>query len=77
MMTKQELLYKMQRRTYKEGDNLFEKGKKIDRMVLIQSGIVELSVPYDRRAFTKTKDGEDNSNEFIIERLASGAIINH
>ena len=48
--TKQELLFNMQRKTYKAGQLIFEAGKIVDRMVIIQSGIVELRVPYDRRA---------------------------
>lgn len=49
MITKQELLYNMVRCTYDEGSHLFMQGQEIDRMIIIQSGVVELSIPYDKR----------------------------
>ena len=50
MITKQELLFNMERRTYNAGDQIFKKPDIIDRLIVIQSGIVELSIPYDKRA---------------------------
>lgn len=70
MITKQEILCNMERRTYNQGDYLYGTGEKniIDRMIVIQSGVVQLSVPYDKR-----RPDED----FVIERLTTGAILNH
>lgn len=67
MITKQELLYNMERKTYTQGSFIFEQGHVIDRMIIIQSGVVQLSIPYDKRC----------KEEFVIERLTSGAILNH
>ena len=47
--TKQELLFNMERKTYQQGQHIFQKGDEVDRLTVIQSGIVELSVPYDNR----------------------------
>ena len=58
----------MERRTYNEGDSIFEAEAEIDRMIVIQSGVVQLSVSYDKRR------PDDN---FVIERLTTGAILNH
>ena len=66
--TKQELLFNMERKTYQQGQHIFQKGDEVDRLTVIQSGIVELSVPYDNRL---------RDEEFVIERLISGAILNH
>lgn len=68
MITKQELLYGMVRNKYEEGQHLFQQGHEIDRMIIIQSGVVELSIAYDKRV---------PNEEFIIERLGAGAILNH
>jgi len=67
-ITKQELLYSMERRTYRAGTKIFKEKQTIDRLILIQSGIVELSVNYDKRR---------KYESFIIERLTTGAILNH
>ena len=40
----------------------------IDRLIVIQSGVVQISVPYDKRI---------RNEDFIIERLTAGAILNH
>lgn len=66
MITKQELLYNMERTTYEEGQLIFHSEQVIDKMIIIQSGVVEIAVPYDRRVADQ---------EFIIERLGAGAII--
>ena len=68
MITKQELLYNMERKTYDMDDFIFRVGQKIDRLILIQSGVVQLAVTYDRRR---------GDQRFVIERLTSGAILNH
>ena len=70
MITKQELLFNMERRTYNADDQIFKKPDIIDRLIVIQSGIVELSIPYDKRAPT-------DKGEFVVERLTTGAILNH
>lgn len=67
-ITKQELLYSMERKTYRAGTKIFKEKQTIDRLILIQSGIVELSVTYDKRR---------KYESFIIERLTTGAILNH
>ena len=68
MVTKQELLFNMERKTYLEGAPLFSRDDVVDRLVVIQSGIVELSVLYDNRV---------NGENFTVERLIPGAILNH
>lgn len=68
MITKQELIYNMERRTYNQGDHIYSVGESIMCMIVIQSGVVQLSTLYDKR-----KDGAD----FIVERLTAGAILNH
>ena len=67
MITKQELLYNMERKTYEEGRSIFEQRQTIDRLIVIQSGVVQLSIPYDKRV----------DEDFVIERLTAGAILNH
>ena len=66
MITKQELLYSMERRTYEEGRSIFIQHQVIDRLIVIQSGIVQLSIPYDKRI----------AEDFVIEKLTAGAILN-
>ena len=58
----------MERKTYKQGELIFEKDEQVNRLIVIQSGIVELMVPYDNRL---------RNEYFVIERLISGAILNH
>ena len=58
----------MERRTYEAEDFIYNAGEVVDRMMIIQSGIVQLSIPYDKRV---------QDEEFIIERLGPGAILNH
>lgn len=67
-ITKQELLYSMERRTYEAGKPIFVANQTIDRLIVIQSGIVELSISYDKRR---------KYEDFVIERLTTGAILNH
>lgn len=67
MITKQELLFGMERKTYEEGDSIFEQGQPIDRLVVIQSGVVELAISYSKHM----------AEDFVIERLTAGAILNH
>lgn len=40
MITKQEILFSMERRTYNEGDNIFEEKGVIDKLIVIESGVV-------------------------------------
>ena len=68
MITKQELLYSMERNTYDINQVIFKPNQKIDRLIVIQSGVVQLSVPYDKRL---------RNERFVIERLTSGAVLNH
>ena len=68
LITKQELIYSMERHTYEKGSFLCKTDVKVDRLYLIQEGIVEVAIKYDRR--------RDDQN-FVIERLGRGAIINH
>ena len=58
----------MERHTYEKGTFLCKKDALADRLYLIQDGIVEVAIKYDRRR-------EDQN--FVIERLGRGAIINH
>lgn len=68
LLTKQELIFRMERETFEKGSILCKKDEVADRLFLIQEGIVEIASKYDRRR-------EDQY--FIIERLGRGAIINH
>lgn len=58
----------MVRQTYKEGEVIFAAEDIVDRLIVIESGVVQLSVEYDKRR---------PNNPFIIERLTMGAILNH
>ena len=58
----------MERKTYHQNEKIFEKDDVVDRLIVIQSGIVELTVSYDNRL---------KNEKFVIERLISGAILNH
>ena len=49
LQTKQELIYGMERQTFEKGWALCKKDELADRMFLIQQGIVEVAVDYDRR----------------------------
>ena len=68
LLTKQELIYAMERHTYEKNSFICEKDKLADRLYLIQDGIVEVAIKYDRRR---------EEQNFVIERLGRGAIINH
>ena len=68
MITKQELLFNMVRKTYNKGDVIYGAEEIVDRLIVIESGVVQLSVEYDKR--------RPNMN-FILERLTTGAILNH
>ena len=68
LATKQEIIYNMERITYEKGSPICQKDVIADKLILIHQGIVEVSVPYDRR-----RPGQD----FVIERLGRGALINH
>ena len=66
--TKQEMIYAMERVTYKKGEKLCKKGEDANKLFLIQQGIVEVAIEYDKR-----REGQN----FVIERLGRGAVINH
>ena len=68
MKTKQELIFSMERVTFKKGDYICQQDEIVEKMYLIQDGVVEIAIPYDKRV-------EDEL--FVIERLTKGAIINH
>ena len=68
LLTKQEIIYSMERCTYEKGSLICKKNEKAEKMFLIQHGIVEVAIKYDRRR---------NDQYFVIERLGRGAIINH
>ena len=51
---------------FEQGKTLCEQGKAADRMFLIDSGIVKVVTKFDKR----------RQDEFVIERLTRGAIIN-
>lgn len=58
----------MERVTYDKGTLICKKNERADKLILIQQGIVEVAIKYDRRV---------RDEYFIIERLGRGAIINH
>ena len=58
----------MERNTYAADEVIFKPNQKIDRLIVIQAGVVQLSVPYDKRI---------RKERFVIERLTSGAVLNH
>lgn len=66
--TKQEIIYGLERFTYEKGSLICKAGELTDKMFLIQQGIVEVAITYDRRV---------DEEYFVIERLGRGAIINH
>lgn len=49
LLSKQEIIYNMDRLTYEKGSLLCEKDIVADKLLLIHQGIVEVSVDYDRR----------------------------
>lgn len=65
VLTKQEILYSMERQYFEKGALICRKEEIATQMYLVQSGTVEI-VTYD-----------DFKRPFIIERLGRGAIINH
>ena len=65
--TKQELIYNMNLDVFEQGKTLCEQGKASDRMFVIESGIVKIVTKFDKRL---------QQNEFVIEKLTRGAIIN-
>lgn len=68
LTTRQEILYSLERFTYDKGTLICKKGENADKMFLIQQGIIEVAISYDRRK---------QDEYFTIERLGRGAIINH
>ena len=67
MLTKQELIFSMERETFEAGHFICKKDDVADRMYLIQEGVVEITSEYSRNP----------NSQFVIERLGRGAIINH
>jgi len=68
LLTKQELIYRMERITFEKGSLICKKDTEVDKLYLVQQGIVEVAVVYDHRM---------SDQYFVIERLGRGAIINH
>lgn len=68
LSTKQELILGMVRLTFEKGSLLISRGQVANNLILINEGLVEVSVKYDRR-----RPGD----YFVIERLGRGAIINY
>lgn len=66
-MTKQEIIYSMERVTYEKEHLLCKKNDEADKMFVIQEGIVEVACSYAPKI----------EQPFVIERLGRGAIINH
>ena len=66
-MTKQEILYNMERVTYEKDHLLCKKDDIATKLFVIQDGIVEVACKYA----TKIEE------QFVIERLGRGSIINH
>ena len=66
-MTQQEMIYSMERNTYEKGLALCKKDEIADKMFIIQEGIVEVACSYAPKL----------EEQFVIERLGKGAIINH
>ena len=52
--------------TFEQGITLCERGKVADRLFIICEGIVKIVTKFDKR----------REDEFIIERLTRGAVIN-
>ena len=67
LATKQEIIFNMERLTFEKGSLICEKDVIADKLILIQQGIVEVAVKYDRRR---------DDQYFVIERLGRGALIN-
>lgn len=59
-----EIIYTLSKRSYRPGDLIMCKGDKIDRIFIIIRGLVTVSEQFD-------------GNEFIIDILAQGCLINH
>ena len=49
LATKQEIIFNMERLTYEKGSLICQKDIIADKLILIQQGIVEVAVKYDRR----------------------------
>ena len=67
LLTKQEIFHSMERVTYEKDALLCKKGDIATKMFVIQDGIVEVACKYAPRI----------DEEFVIERLGRGSIINH
>ena len=67
LMTKQEIFHSMERVTYEKDALLCKKGDIATKMFVIQDGIIEVACKYAPRI----------EEEFVIERLGRGSIINH
>ena len=53
----------MERKIYNEKDKIFRINDEIDRLIIVQSGIVELSIPYDKRAPFEKENKEDRDKD--------------
>ena len=67
LLTKQEIFHSMERVTYEKDALLCKKGDIATKMFVIQDGIIEVACKYAPRI----------EEEFVIERLGRGSIINH
>ena len=69
MLTKQEIIFSMERKTFDKDSYVCQQGEKVVNMILIQEGIVEIAM----KIISEVSDNE----VFTIERLGRGSIINH
>ena len=67
LLTKQEIIHSMERVTYEKDHLLCKKDDIATKMFIIQDGIVEVACKYAPKI----------EEQFVIERLGRGSIINH
>jgi CRP-like cAMP-binding protein len=70
MMCKNDIIFAMERVQFSKGELIATAGEKVEKLILVQDGIVELSVKLNDVVNT------DTPNLFVIERLSRGAVIN-
>jgi hypothetical protein len=69
-LTKNDVIFSMEHTKRMEGDYIVKSGHIVDKLVLIQEGIIQIDM---KLGFSGNADPD---NVFIIERLSRGAIIN-
>lgn len=69
-IVKNDLIYAMEREEFSKGDLITKRDEKVEKLVVIQDGIVEISVKLGN---TESED----ATLFTIERLSRGAVINY